>query len=127
MRNVKLDFPRFDGMNVMDWIFKAKQFFGYYATSELDRLTVVSVHLDYEIVPWFQIMQRSNSFHSWHDFTKALELDFGPSAYEYPRATLFKLTQSGSVSEYYTEFTALANRVYGLSNEAFLDCFHSGH
>ncbi|MCI60596.1 hypothetical protein A2U01_0081852, partial [Trifolium medium] len=52
-------------------------------------------------------------------------MDFGPSAYDCPRAKLFKLTQSSSVNEYYTEFNARANRVYGVSNEAFLDCFLS--
>lgn len=126
VRNVKLDFPRFDGNNVMDWIFKAEQFFDYYATSEADRLTIASVHLDNDIVPWFQMMQRSSPFRSWHAFTEALELDFGPSAYECPRASLFKLNQTGSVADYYKAFTALANRVSGLSNEALLDYFLSG-
>ncbi|KAI5382466.1 hypothetical protein KIW84_070041, partial [Lathyrus oleraceus] len=40
--------------------------------------------------------------------------------------TLFKLTQTGTVSEYYLQFTSLANRVYGLSNDALIDCFISG-
>ena len=46
VRSVKLDFPRFDGKNVMDWIFKAEQFFDYYATPDADRLIIASVHLD---------------------------------------------------------------------------------
>jgi hypothetical protein len=53
-------------------------------------------------------------------------MDFGPTAFDCPRATLFKLAQTGSVTEYFKEFNALANRVYGVSNEAFLDCFISG-
>lgn len=72
------------------------------------------------------MMQRSNPFHSWHDFTRPLEMDYGPSSYVCPRATLFKLTQTVSVSDYNIEFTALANRVVGMSNEASLDCFLSG-
>ncbi|XP_050877871.1 uncharacterized protein LOC127081688 [Lathyrus oleraceus] len=126
VRNVKLEFPRFDGTNVHEWIFRAEQFFGYYDTPDPDRLTIASVHLDKDVVPWFQMLQRSNPFHSWLDFTRALELDFGPSIYECPRATLFKLTQTGTVSEYYLQFTSLANRVYGLSNDALIDCFISG-
>jgi hypothetical protein len=43
-----------------------------------------------------------------------------------PRATLFKLTQTGTIAEYYLQFTSLANRVYGLSNDALIDCFVSG-
>ncbi|GAU47333.1 hypothetical protein TSUD_101210 [Trifolium subterraneum] len=91
-----------------------------------DRLTIASVHLDKDVVPWYQMVQRSHPFTSWIEFTHTLELDFGPSIYECPRATLFKLTQSGSVAEYYLQFTSLANRVYGLSNDALIDCFVSG-
>jgi hypothetical protein len=126
VRSLKIDFPRFDGKNVLDWIFKAEQFFAYYNTPDTDRLVIASVHLDKDVVPWFQMIKRSHPFHSWQDFTRALEMEFGPSAYECPRATLFKLTQTNSVREYYKEFTALANRVYGLSTEAILDCFISG-
>jgi hypothetical protein len=126
VRYVKLDFPRFDGKNVMNWIFKAEQFFDYHNTPDADRLIIASVHLDHDVVPWYQMLQRTHPFRSWQEFTRALELDFGPSAYDCPRAALFKLNQGGSVSEYYREFTALANRVYGVSTEAFLDCFISG-
>ncbi|XP_057425934.1 uncharacterized protein LOC130719329 [Lotus japonicus] len=126
VRSVKLDFPRFDGKNVMDWIFKAEQFFDYYGTSDADRLVIASVHLDQDVVPWFQMIQKTEPFISWQAFTRALELDFGPSAFDCPRATLFKLAQSASVNEYYMQFTALVNRVDGLSADAILDCFLSG-
>lgn len=126
VRSVKLDFPKFDGKNVLNWIFKAEQFFDYHNTPDEDRLVIASVHLDHDVVPWFQMIQRSHPFRSWQEFTRALEMDFGPLAYDCPRAALFKLTQTTSVSDYYREFNALANRVYGVSNEAFLDCFLSG-
>ncbi|MCH79797.1 Ty3/gypsy retrotransposon protein, partial [Trifolium medium] len=126
VRSVKLDFPRFDGKDVLNWIFKAEQFFDYHNTPDEDRLMISSVHLDHDVVPWFQMIQRSHPFRSWQEFTRALEMDFGPSAYDCPRAALFKLNQTNSVAEYYKEFNALANRVYGISNEAFLDCFLSG-
>ncbi|WVZ25959.1 hypothetical protein V8G54_004503 [Vigna mungo] len=125
IQNVKLDFPRCDGHNVLDWIFKAEQFFEYYATDEVDRLSIASVHLENDVVPWFQMIQRSAPFHSWHEFTEALTLDFGPTAYECPRASLFKLNQTGSIGEYYKAFIGLANRVSGINNEALLDCFLS--
>ncbi|CAJ2678816.1 unnamed protein product [Trifolium pratense] len=126
VQKVKLEFPRFDGTNVHEWIFKAEHFFEYYDTPDLDRLTISSVHLDKDVVPWYQMMQQSRPFTSWVEFTRALELDIGPSIYECPRATLLKLTQTGTVAEYYLQFTSLANRVYGLSNDALIDCFISG-
>ncbi|MCI56431.1 hypothetical protein A2U01_0077682, partial [Trifolium medium] len=43
------------------------------------------------------MIQRSHPFRSWQEFTRALEMDFGPSAYDCPRAALFKLNQSNTV------------------------------
>lgn len=111
VHNIKLDFPRFDGTDVLQWIFKAEKLFDYYNTPDEHRLAIAAVHLEKEVVPWFQMMTRNNPFQSWVGFTRALELEFGPSPYESPRATLFKLTQTHSVNDYYMEFTALANRV----------------
>ncbi|MCH89640.1 hypothetical protein A2U01_0010540, partial [Trifolium medium] len=126
VRKFKLGLPRFDGKNVMEWIFRAEHFFDYYDTPDKDRLTITSVHLDQDVVPWFQMIQITHPFNSWIEFTRALELDFGPSIYDYPRASLFKLNQTGTVSDYYMQFTALANKVYGLSIDALVDCFISG-
>jgi hypothetical protein len=53
VRNVKLEFPRFNGTNVHEWIFRAEQFFDYYDTPDIDRLTISSVHLDKDVVPWY--------------------------------------------------------------------------
>ncbi|MCI39011.1 hypothetical protein A2U01_0060240 [Trifolium medium] len=69
VRSVKLDFPRFDGKDVLNWIFKAEQFFDYHNTPDEDRLIISSVHLDQDVVPWFQMIQRSNPFRSWQEFT----------------------------------------------------------
>ncbi|WVY91553.1 hypothetical protein V8G54_037067 [Vigna mungo] len=104
VRNIKLDFPRFDGSN-------AEQFFEYYSTPDLHRLAIATVHMDKDVVPWFQMMCKNNHFQSWAAFTRALELKFGPSPFECPCSTLFKFSQLGSINDYYIEFTALANRV----------------
>ncbi|WVY94508.1 hypothetical protein V8G54_033596 [Vigna mungo] len=126
VRNVKLDFPRFDGTDVLQWIFKAEQFFNYYRTPDDQRLIIASIHLEKEVIPWFQMQNRADAFPTWVAFTRALETEFGPSPYECPRATLFKLTQTSSVHDYYTQFTSLANRVQGITAEALLDCFVGG-
>jgi hypothetical protein len=126
IRNIKLDFPRFDGTDVLQWIFKAEQFFEYYNTPDAHRLTIAAVHMEKEVVPWFQMLSRNHPFQSWLAFTRSLELEFGPSPYESSRASLFKLQHTSSVSDYYLEFTALANRSQGVSIEALLDCFIGG-
>lgn len=91
-RNVKLEFPRFDGSHALEWLFKANQFFDYYATPDQDRLTIAAVHMDQSVVPWFQMLQRTKPFQSWSALSRAIELEFGPSAFDRPRAALFKLS-----------------------------------
>ncbi|KAJ1441579.1 Retrotransposon gag domain [Sesbania bispinosa] len=61
-----------------------------------------------------------------NDLSKAVEEQFDPFMFDCPRAQLFKLTQCGSVADYYSQFMILANRVDGLTDAALLDCFISG-
>jgi len=110
----------------MAWIFKAEQFFDYYGTADEDRLTIAAIHMEEDVVPWFQMIQRSNPFMSWTALTTALETEFVPSPFDCPQAALFKLQQKGSVSEYYLRFMSLANRSGSLPQEALLNCFVSG-
>jgi len=125
VRNVKLYFPRFNGSNALEWIFKAEQFFTYYNILGAQCLNIVAVHMDVDVIPWFQMMDKNTLFQSWVGFTRALELEFGPSPYEAPQS-LFKLNQLGFVQESHREFTVLANRVYGITPNALLDCFIDG-
>ena len=113
VRKFNFDFPRFDGTNALEWIFNVDKFFDYYHIPDLERVSIASMHVDKGVVPWFQMMQRNLPFRSWHDLKRAIEMEFGPSMFDCPRASLFKLTQTGFVGDYYSECTALANRVHG--------------
>lgn len=57
---------------------------------------------------------------------KALELRFVSSYFDDPQGALFKLQQTGTVSEYLTEFERLANRTIGLPPSCLLSYFVSG-
>lgn len=57
---------------------------------------------------------------------KALEESYGPSIFECLDYALFKLTQEDSIINYYVTFTALANRVEGISATVLLSYFISG-
>jgi len=81
--------------------------------------------MEQDVVPWFQMIQRTNPFMSWNALTRALETEFGPSSFDCSQAALFKLQQKGSVSEYYLQFMSLANRSGSLPQEALLNCFIS--
>ncbi|KAJ1395637.1 Retrotransposon gag domain [Sesbania bispinosa] len=70
--------------------------------------------------------KKASQIPTWTELARAVEEQFGPSQFDCPRAQLFKLSQDGSVADYYTHFVSLANRVDGLSDAALLDCFVSG-
>ena len=123
---VKIDFPRFDGSNPLDWIFNAEQYFSFYETSDGQKLVLASVHFDGDVVPWYQMLHRSHQLPTWNALTRAIEEQYGPTQFDNPRAQLFKLGQTTSVVQYHTAFMTLTNRVMGLSDEALMDCFVSG-
>ncbi|XP_077219125.1 uncharacterized protein LOC143853291 [Tasmannia lanceolata] len=125
-RFLKLDFPRFDGIDPLGWIFKAEQFFGYHNTPSDQRLTISSFHMDGAALAWFQWCHRNHQFQTWDGFTRALETRFGPSQYVDHQGALSKLTQTTTVLAYITDFETLANRTDGLPPSFMLSCFISG-
>nr|KYP32415.1 Transposon Ty3-G Gag-Pol polyprotein [Cajanus cajan] len=127
MKDISLEFPHFDGnSSVLGWVFKAEKFFNYHNTPNASRVEIAAMHFDGDVVPWFQMLQRLAAVNTWADLTRALESQFGPSPFDCPMSELFKLQQSGSVLDYYLKFMSLANRSFGLNDEALLKCFMSG-
>ncbi|KAJ1438252.1 Retrotransposon gag domain [Sesbania bispinosa] len=119
VRDISLGFPHFDGHTlVLEWIFKAEKLFSYHHTPDADRVEIAAIHFEKDVIPWFQMLQRMESVSSWSELTCALESQFGPSPFDCPMGELFKLQQTGSVSDYYLKFMSLANRSEGLSNES---------
>ncbi|GJZ40012.1 hypothetical protein Tco_0586575, partial [Tanacetum coccineum] len=97
VRHVKPDFPRFDGSDPFNWLFRAEQFFTFYETPDAQRLTIAYVHFEGSVIQWFQMLHKANEIPTWD-----------------------------ALANYYHQFTIMANRVEGLSPEALLDCFLSG-
>ncbi|XP_077249584.1 uncharacterized protein LOC143889290 [Tasmannia lanceolata] len=120
---MRLDFPRFDGIDPFSWIFKAEQFFEYHNTADDQRLMISSFHMDGKALQWFQWMHRNGQFHTWSEFTRALEISFGPSEFEDHQGKLAKLLQTSSVSDYQSEFEDLANRTTNISTSFLISCF----
>jgi predicted aspartyl protease len=110
----------------LDWLFQAEQFFLFYNVSLENRLPMVAFYMKGEALSWYKWMFQSQQLTDWVSFARDLELRFGPSTYENHQAQLFKLKQTGTVSEYQASFEKLANRVMGLPADAMLNCFISG-
>jgi hypothetical protein len=52
VRNIKLEFPHFDGNNVLDWIFRGEKFFYYYSKPDPNRLTIALVPNGAAVLPF---------------------------------------------------------------------------
>lgn len=57
-RSVRVDFPQFDGEDVLNWIFKAERFFHYYDIHDPHRLEIAAIHFDGPVIPWFQMLMK---------------------------------------------------------------------
>lgn len=79
-----------------------------------------------DAIGWYQWMFNNHLLSTWDAFTSALEVRFGPPAYDNHQQALFKLKQTSSVADYQRDFERLCNRVTGLSSIAIVDCFVSG-
>lgn len=54
--SIKLDIPRFDGKDPLNWIFKINQFFEFHHTTEDQRLSLASFYMEGEALTWFRWM-----------------------------------------------------------------------
>lgn len=103
-----------------------EQFFKHYDISDLYILDIASIHFDEPIVPWYQILLKTDAITSWAALIQVLQEDYRPSVLESLEYSLFKLTQEVSINNYYSNFTTCANRVEEVATKALLACFISG-
>ena len=87
----KLKLHCFEGIDPLDWIFHANQYFQLLRIPNERRLEMVSCFLKGEALAWFQWLFANRQLTTWENFLRALELRFGPSAFANHRAALFQL------------------------------------
>lgn len=78
-RGIKLEFPRFYGLNPTAWLYRANQYFLYYQVPPSQRIFLASFHMEDETLVWFQDASKAGTFHSWEDFSQVLQVRFGSS------------------------------------------------
>ena len=125
-KSVKLDFPRFSGVDPANWVYKANQYFGYYQTPIVEKLMIASFHMELEALIWFQEAEEAGIFSDWESMVQALHVRFGSTTYDDPMEVLTRLRQTTTVALYKAEFEAISNRIKGLSPMHKLSCFLSG-
>lgn len=115
-------------MGLIHWsgFFQEECYFELTQVASPQCLSLVPFFMQGSVLAWFKWLHANHLLTTWKEYTQALELRFGLSSYVNHQATLFKLQQLGSVTEYWKEFETLSNREMGLYPEAFLNYFMSG-
>lgn len=87
---------------------------------------MASFHMDEKALIWFQDTSEAGTFHSWEEFTQAIQVRFGSSTYDDLMEALTLLKHVSSVTSYKVDFELLFNKIKGISEKNKLSFFLSG-
>ena len=125
-REPKLDFPHFNGDDLIGWIYRVEQYFSLHNTCDFNKVPLASFHLEHEALQWFCWYIKDHEEPQWIDFCQLLLQRFGPSGFDDFTGALTKLRQIGTMREHQIEFEKFVKHMEGLSNAFYRSCFISG-
>ncbi|XP_031478914.1 uncharacterized protein LOC116249789 [Nymphaea colorata] len=108
---VRIDFPRFNGKEPLDWIFQVEEYFTCQMIPDEEWLQTSILHFDGEARRWYRWLKLKEPVNTWGEFKEALMLRFGESSYVDYDIELRNLRQTASVQEYQAKFENLASMV----------------
>lgn len=89
-RTLRVDFPYFDGLELVDWIYRAERYFVYHQTPNNYKIQLALIHMEGATLPCFQWQHKGRSVCSWEEFTRQLETTFGLLEYDNPQEAISK-------------------------------------
>ncbi|KAK8952193.1 hypothetical protein KSP39_PZI004864 [Platanthera zijinensis] len=110
----RLDFPRFFGEEVTEWIYKCEQFFDIDGTPPDMKVKMASVHMEGKAMYWHQAFMKARltrQWPGWEEYCQAVAGRFGTLLFDDPMRDLKNLRQKGSVQAYLDEYDILLHRV----------------
>lgn len=122
-KGVRLEFPYFEETNLATWCFKTNQYFEFHQTQPTHKLLMASYHLQGKVMVWYQDAMDSGIFTNWDSFCRAIQVRFGPMAYNDPMEALTCHKQTSTVATYKAQFETISNRFRGLSKWQKLNFF----
>nr|KYP45442.1 hypothetical protein KK1_033012 [Cajanus cajan] len=126
-RLARIDFPKFNGENVNQWIYQCEMYFAIDLTPEEFKVRLAVVHFEGKAMQWhhaFAKSQKNDNWPNWTEYVKLLRIRFG-NLCEDPMVELMNLRQRSTVTAYHEEFDAIINQLE-LSEEYVLSCFLGG-
>ncbi|XP_071902780.1 uncharacterized protein [Coffea arabica] len=126
----KLEFSRFAGEYVRDWIQKCETFFHLYGILGSQKMLIAEMHLEGRANVWFQSFKRDKRTFGWEEFKEGVSHRFGDLGDEDGVEEFNKLQQSSTVMACQEKFEELRAIVLlknpGLSESYFVSSYLSG-
>lgn len=73
----KILLPCFDGLNVLERIDQAEQYFEYHSITDENRIPWIRFYMKDKALKWFTWMKKNHQLTTWSNMCRALELRFG--------------------------------------------------
>ena len=124
----KVDFPRFDGSGIKEWIFKAEEFFGIDYTPDDMKVRTAAVHFDGHASTWHHSFIQTGVglevLYDWKSYIKLLKERFEDIC-EDPIAELKRLQETDGIVSYHEKFELIKIKL-NLSQEYLVSAYLAG-
>ncbi|XP_019084362.1 PREDICTED: uncharacterized protein LOC109125977 [Camelina sativa] len=124
----KIDFPRFDGTRLKEWLFKAEKFFSVDFTPNNMKVRTASIHFDGHAVSWHHDFVQSGVglevLYDWNGYVRLLKERFEEVGDD-PMAELKQLQETEGIVDYHQKFTLIKIRL-NLSEEYLVSIYLAG-
>lgn len=127
-RMAKIDFPRFDGSKLKEWLSKAEEFFEIAITPEESKVGIASIHFDGEASTWHLALKQEDEnvmiLRSWRLYKNRIKERF-EEVLDDPMAELKELKETEGIAEYHKRFELIRARLR-MSKEYLLSAYLAG-
>lgn len=111
----RIDFPKFNGDDVVGWIYRCNHFFKVESVLENVKLDLVTIHVEGDALLchqfFMQMKELQGSMVTWEEYNTDVHGRSGDGLFDDPILELKNLKQTGTAITYYQEFTSLFHRV----------------
>lgn len=125
MKQMRLDFTNFGGGDPLQWLNEAEQYFELYQIPEGRKVSIAAMHLIDDAADVWHLFKHQYPG-TWQGFAELLMREFGAHNRTDCQAALAKLSQTGTVTEFKSQFNKLSRRAGGFSDDLLLACFVGG-
>ncbi|XP_075076397.1 uncharacterized protein LOC142163045 [Nicotiana tabacum] len=127
-RSYQVEFPKFNGEGLKDWLYQCEQFFDVDGTPESSKVKLASCKVESRALQWHQYFMKhhvTREWPRWRKYVRCLYAIFGSELFDDPMGDLKDLRQVSSVQDYVDLFDELLTRVK-LSEDYVVSCFIRG-